>query len=54
MYCTVCDKHLAHCTCPDIEERMAKLAQNPAISIAVAQNVLEREAVKKDIKPEEN
>lgn len=25
MYCGNCNKHIAECTCPDIEERLAKL-----------------------------
>lgn len=54
MYCVVCNKHIAHCTCPDIDERLAELAKNPLVSIAIKQNQLEREAVKKQLKPEDN
>lgn len=54
MYCVKCDKHLKECNCPDIEQRLAELAKNPIVAIAVAQNVAEREAHKKQIKPETN
>jgi hypothetical protein len=41
-----CDKSLALCECPDIEERLAELAKVPSVAIAVAQNVVERQKVK--------
>lgn len=54
MYCMICNKHIAHCTCPDIEERLKSLENNPIVGIAIKQNQLAREAVKKEIKPEDN
>lgn len=54
MYCMKCDKHLSECECPDIEERMASLAGNPIVGIAIAQNVMERDAKKNNVKPEDN
>ena len=26
MWCTICEQHLSECKCPDIEERLARLA----------------------------
>jgi hypothetical protein len=39
MYCTKCGKHLAYCTCPDIEERLNSIKDNPYVGIAVGQNI---------------
>lgn len=33
MFCTVCQKDLAHCTCPDLEERVNRLTKNPTLKI---------------------
>jgi hypothetical protein len=39
MYCTKWGKHLAYCTCPDIEERLNSIKDNPYVGIAVRQNI---------------
>lgn len=31
MFCAKCQKDLSECTCPDIEERLARIAQAPGI-----------------------
>lgn len=54
MYCADCGKHIVDCDCPDIEERLARLAQSQHASIAALQNKAERDAKKKQIKPEDN
>lgn len=52
MYCANCGKHLAYCDCPDIEERLEALANNPIVGNAIKQNILARRMVKKKEKPE--
>jgi hypothetical protein len=54
MWCSKCNKHLAECECPDIEERLARLAKIPEVSIAAKQNMLDRRARKEQVKPENN
>ena len=39
MFCSVCSKSLAYCTCLDCEERLEKLRNNPTLSIAIEQNI---------------
>jgi len=34
MYCTKCNNHIATCTCPDIDERLADVAKSRYIFIA--------------------
>lgn len=31
MYCCRCNKHIGDCTCPDIEERLAKIGQSDKV-----------------------
>lgn len=52
VYCANCGKHLAYCDCPDIEERLEALANNPIVGYAIKQNILARRMVKKKEKPE--
>lgn len=35
MFCVVCQSNLIDCTCPDIEERLADLANHPNMSIRI-------------------
>jgi hypothetical protein len=42
MYCMRCNKNIINCTCPDIEERLKSLGNNPILSIAIESNLIER------------
>lgn len=44
MFCATCNKDLADCTCPDIDERLERLYQNPSTRPAAAMNILGRQA----------
>lgn len=35
MWCCKCNNHIGRCTCPDIEERMAKIAQSPHVALRI-------------------
>jgi hypothetical protein len=43
MFCAKCQKGIIDCTCPDIEERLGNLYQNPYTRAAAAMNILVRE-----------
>lgn len=43
MYCGICQKHIVHCTCPDIEERLNRLV-GTAAEPAAMQNLAARKA----------
>lgn len=34
MYCGVCNKHIATCTCEDIEERLASIGKSDHVMLA--------------------
>lgn len=43
MYCVKCNNDVVNCTCKDIDERLASLAESPHAGIAAQQNIAARE-----------
>lgn len=52
MWCAICNHTIAKCLCPDIDERLAELAKDPAISLAIAQNKAARQREQARKEPE--
>lgn len=48
MYCVKCQKHIVDCTCSDIEERLASIAEHENVGPAVKINQAARELKKED------
>lgn len=46
MYCEICEKHIAECQCPDIQERLDRLKGDPRTALVAHQN----EAMRRDYK----
>jgi hypothetical protein len=47
MWCCKCNKDIVDCVCPDIEERLRNLAENPVVAPAAIQN-LEARKIKQE------
>lgn len=44
MFCMKCDKHLSNCTCPDLNERLSKIAQSPHVAVKFCKKCREHHA----------
>lgn len=51
MWCSICNKRIVDCTCPDIEERLISLGKSEVASITVQQNLEARRLKRGDLKP---